>query len=169
MGIEYKVVKTGEGQSFNVDIVRDLSCSHSQVVPDLTGDGVPDYLAVAAGDTWKDIQNCKKHQHYKMMRMFVIAGGLEKGQLVPKDAKEVFKTEPPAEETFSQAEPITPLNYVPLMIREPEVKDFNGDGLMDISFYLYVSVAAQYDVGRFDGYEKVLLLAEKKPEQRAAK
>lgn len=149
--MSFTKVTTVNKMRLNDEAFEDFS---SQVVPDLTGDGVPDYLVIEtqqhmACEENRDSVSCRSGilldaalKHLARGRgdtlVFLYRGKMEDGKLARSSTGTLLysTTDPAAWWGLSWS--------VPSAITRPDVRDFNSDGVMDISFWVLTGKGSRY-------------------------
>lgn len=127
-----KMVKSDMGNTILHDESMRSSCTNI-VVPDLTGDGIPDFLSVIpAEDGYENA--CQDGMIEPAVKLVLYKGAFSGNSLLKTDDATVLYT-------TDKTSPHTRLVISP-------VQDYNHDGILDIAFRIY-----QYSTVSFRGHD----------------
>lgn len=158
MTIHFRVIQT-VGSPINVN--ERHFCGSDQIIPDISGDGIPDIMFVIA----KSPSRCETEDNYEMMQIVLYRGvkdmankrrGLPQLGVVPP-LQEVFSIPAKQREINGQQIEKGGRATYPVMILQPTIQDYNGDGVFDISFLIYEWTTTS----GLDVYKQVILFGEK--------
>ena len=139
----FNVIRTHEQENKQADWTWLKGTDMPKVIPDVTGDGIPDYLNMTGNRTALNGDTFKSGTYKLWVDPGMFSRDGKTLEYLPVRMNEIYYTEINAQSKYSV------FVGIPL-IGNIEIADFNGDGLMDISFYEYT--------GKSYDYTKVLLL-----------